>query len=327
MIEVFIVTLLGVMASQASPGPNLVAVASVSLSRGRRAGLFTVAGISSGMLVWSLATAYGLAKLLETFPYSLTAMRFLGGGYLLWMAFKGLRAALANKPGRINPTGEELSGIRAWTKGLLVVLTNPKAAIMWVAVATFLFGAGLNAEEALLFGPLAAVSAFMIYGSYALLFSTGLAQRSYRKFARWMELFFAASFGALGGKLIFDGVKELGPGRYWEFSRDSLLRAVLEDKVIFGANGNAIPSIKKPASVEKSRLTRVFTWIDERELSHIRPICESLPFQITVYHLSYTTCSKWRGFVFFQPCQLFDKLHINTFCLKKIIKHSLILRG
>lgn len=209
MLEAYLVTLLGVMAAQASPGPNLIAVASVSLAQGRIPGLFVVAGVSSGMLVWSLATAYGLGTVLAWFPWSLTAMKLVGGTYLLWLAFKGLKAAISNAPGSIAPASAERSYTQAWLRGFLVLLTNPKAVLMWAAVATFLFGAGLSAFQVLMFGPIGAISGFLIYGGYALLFSTGMANRAYKRFSRWIEFLFSASFGTLGGKLVLDGLREI----------------------------------------------------------------------------------------------------------------------
>jgi len=209
MLEAYLLTLLGVMAAQASPGPNLIAVASVSLAQGRAAGLFVVLGVSFGMLVWSLATAYGLGAVLELFPYSLLAMRVMGGSYLLWLAYKGLSSVILNKPGRINASSEKLSNKKAWLRGFLVLITNPKAVLMWAAVATYLFGAGLTAEQVLLFGPVGAFSGFLIYGTYAVLFSTGFATKKYQQFSKWIEMLFAVSFGALGGKLLFDGLKEI----------------------------------------------------------------------------------------------------------------------
>ena len=209
MFEAYLITLMGVIAAQASPGPNLFAVASVSLSQGRRTGLFVVLGVSSGMLVWSLATAYGLGIVLEIYPYSLTAMRIIGGSYLLWLAFKGLRGIILSRPGAIQAAKTPLSFYQAWLRGFLVLLTNPKAVLMWMAVATFLFGAGLNAEQVLAFGPIGALSGLVIYGAYATLFSTSLAMNIYSRFAKWVELAFSATFGVMGGKLIFDGLKEI----------------------------------------------------------------------------------------------------------------------
>ena len=48
-----------------------------------------------------------------------------------------------------------------------------------------------------------------VYGTYAVLFSTGLAMRAYRRTARYVEGAFGAIFGALGVKLVVDGIREL----------------------------------------------------------------------------------------------------------------------
>lgn len=209
MLETFFVTWLGVLAAQASPGPNLIAVAGVALAEGRKRALFVVLGISSGMLIWSAATAMGLATLLEAFPLSLVLLRFLGGGYLLWLALKAARAAWVGNTVLINPSTATLRPFTAWRYGLFVVLTNPKAAMMWAAVATFLFGAGLSSFQVLMFAPVGALSGFCIYGLYAVLFSSSFISRGYAKAARWIEAAFAAAFGALGGKLILDGINEI----------------------------------------------------------------------------------------------------------------------
>lgn len=209
MLSIYALTWLGVLAAQISPGPNLAAVASVGLAQGRRPALFVVTGISSGMLVWSIATALGLGVLIEAFPLSLLLLKFLGGGYLL---FLGVKAARATFKGRVNttfaPDARPLTDGHAWRRGVLVLLTNPKAALMWAAVASFLFGQGLNAWHVLAFGPMGALSGLVIYGTYAWLFSTGAAMRGYKRFARWFEGVFAAAFGVMGVSLIWAGLRD-----------------------------------------------------------------------------------------------------------------------
>ena len=49
----------------------------------------------------------------------------------------------------------------------------------------------------------------LIYGAYALIFSTGLAMRVYARVFRGIEAGFGAIFGAIGAKLFVDGVREL----------------------------------------------------------------------------------------------------------------------
>lgn len=209
MFSIYALTWLGVLATQMSPGPNLAAVASVGLAQGRRPALFVVTGISSGMLVWSMATALGLGALIEAFPLSLLLLKFLGGGYLLFLGIKAARSTLGGGGNTtFAPDAHCLTDGVAWRRGVLVLLTNPKAALMWAAVASFLFGQGLSAWHVLAFGPMGALSGLLVYGTYALLFSTGAAMRGYSRFSRWVEGIFAVAFAAMGASLIWAGLRE-----------------------------------------------------------------------------------------------------------------------
>ena len=209
MIEAYLVTLLGVALAQASPGPNMLAVAGAALGSGRAAALWTVAGVASAMLVWAALVAFGLGAVLALYPALLSGMKVLGGAYLLWLAVKGARAAWAGGAPSVRADPAKRSPFAAWRRGLLVVLTNPKALLMWSAVGTFLFGSGLSSMEVAGFGPIGALSAALIYGAYAVLFSTGIAARAYARATRTVEAGMGLAFGALGGRLVWDGVREL----------------------------------------------------------------------------------------------------------------------
>ncbi|MEM1409504.1 MAG: LysE family translocator [Pseudomonadota bacterium] len=209
MISIFLITWLGVLAAQIAPGPNLAAVASVGLAQGRRPALFIVAGISSGMFVWSAATALGLGALIEAYPLSLVLLKVVGGGYLLFLGLNAARATLkGGAKGTFEPDAKVLNDRQAWRRGILVVLTNPKAGLMWAAVASFLFGQGLSAWHVLAFGPIGAFSGLVVYGTYAFLFSTGVAMRGYARFAKWVEGVFAATFASMGASLLWAGLRD-----------------------------------------------------------------------------------------------------------------------
>lgn len=201
-------TWIGVLAAQVSPGPNLVAVASVALSQGRRPALLVVTGVASGMLAWSTATAFGLGVFIDQFPIGLLVMKYLGGAYLFLLGLKAAKSAVRDETKlAVAVKAPVMSSFDAWQRGLLVVLTNPKAALMWAAVASFLFGHGLNPLQVLAFGPLGALSGLAIYGTYAYLFSIGAVQRGYSRFSRWFEGVLAIAFGAMGVSLIYSGNK------------------------------------------------------------------------------------------------------------------------
>ncbi|MEF2071653.1 LysE family translocator [Consotaella aegiceratis] len=209
MLSAFLAALVGVCAAQAAPGPNTIAVASAGLGQGRRAAFFVVLGIASGVLVWAAAVAFGLSALFKLVPMALTIMKILGGLYLLYIAVRAFQASLRGGGTKAAREAGRLTAAAAWRRGFLVVMTNPKAALMWCAVAMFLFGLGLTSTQVLAFGPVGALSALTIYGLYAFLFSTEVATRLYGRFARGVEALMGAAFGAFGLVLLGAGVREL----------------------------------------------------------------------------------------------------------------------
>jgi threonine/homoserine/homoserine lactone efflux protein len=209
MLQALFITWLGVCAAQASPGPNMMAVADAALGQGRRSALLTVAGIATGSLVWAGAAALGLGAMFQAFPALLTMLKFAGGAYLLFIGAKALIIAWRGQATTLAATRNSRSDLQSWRRGFVVVMTNPKAALMWSAVATFLFGSGLSGLQVLAFGPAVALSALAIYGGYGVVFSTGLASRAYDRFFRIIQTVFGAAFGALGITLLLSALKEL----------------------------------------------------------------------------------------------------------------------
>lgn len=201
---------LALVVAQVSPGPNMVAVAATGMTRGRRDALFLVLGLACGMLLWSATTAAGLSALIQAFPQSLIALKMLGGSYLLYLGVKSARSISRGGVGSIAQEEHVPSqNFEAWRKGLLVVLTNPKAALMWAAVGAFLLGHGLSAFHVLALGPLGALSGVVIYGVYAWLFTTEVAMNGYSRFKNWVEGAFAIIFGTMGASLLLSAMREM----------------------------------------------------------------------------------------------------------------------
>ena len=78
---------------------------------------------------------------------------------------------------------------------------------MWVAVSMFLATTHGAHAALVLIGGMAAISAMVIYGTYAVLFSTGVAVRAYQRFFRTINGLFGAVFGVIGGRLLIDGLR------------------------------------------------------------------------------------------------------------------------
>lgn len=187
----------------ASPGPSNLLVIGTSMEHGRRAGMMLALGVISGSITWGILSSIGVAALIAASPMALMAIKIVGGGYLLWLAWRSARSAL--RPGdAMQPravAGERSAG-RLWLAGYLMHLTNPKAILSWTAIIAL----GVRAET-----PLAVVLAilagcFMISLScntlYAFLFSTRRMAEGYRRFRRWAEALLAGFFTFAGVKLL-----------------------------------------------------------------------------------------------------------------------------
>src|SRR6201999_4000536 len=75
------------------PGPDTAVVTKNVLIHGRRAGLGTSLGVSTGLAIWTIAAAVGLASLVRASEVAFTALKLAGALYLVWLGVQALRAA------------------------------------------------------------------------------------------------------------------------------------------------------------------------------------------------------------------------------------------
>lgn len=75
-------------ATSITPGPNNMMLFASGVNFGIRRTVPHMLGISSGFFTLLIGVGYGLGGLLETVPLLYTAIKFAGGIYLLWIAWK-----------------------------------------------------------------------------------------------------------------------------------------------------------------------------------------------------------------------------------------------
>ncbi|MET0719858.1 MAG: LysE family translocator [Tardiphaga sp.] len=114
-----------------TPGPNMAYIATLSLSHGLRVGFAAVAGIALGLMTYGIAAALGLAALIDSSRWLYEALRWAGVAYLLWLAWDAWSSE--NESADIVESGDSQPW-RAFRRGLVTNLLNPKAAIFYVAV-------------------------------------------------------------------------------------------------------------------------------------------------------------------------------------------------
>ncbi|MFE9930011.1 leucine efflux protein LeuE [Streptomyces sp. NPDC005533] len=116
------------------PGPNSLYVLSVAARRGVRTGYKAAAGVFTGDAVLMLLTAVGAGALLRASPVVFTVVKFLGAGYLAWLAVGMMRGAWAlwrtrreRDEARAAAPAEPGENERPYRRALLISLLNPKA--------------------------------------------------------------------------------------------------------------------------------------------------------------------------------------------------------
>lgn len=195
-----------------SPGPANIAVMSSAMSQGKQKGLLVGAGIVSGSICWGTIAATGLNGLLMAHQEAFSLIKLLGGIYLLWLAYKALKQAF-KKPS-ITPSIDSHStsnntGLwKAYKKGLLIHLTNPKAVLAWGAVMTLGIQTGVPVWLSVIILILGGcVLQSIVVSLYALVFSTSTMVNTYNKFYKTFESFVAVIFGSFGLTIILSTLR------------------------------------------------------------------------------------------------------------------------
>jgi threonine/homoserine/homoserine lactone efflux protein len=151
----------------AIPGPNLVFIATRSLSQGRAAGFASALGIEAGTLVYVGATAAGLSAVIASSATAFNAVRYLGAAYLIYL---GVRTLVRREAAADAPEAPQSTLLRAFAEGVLVNVLNPKVALFFVAfLPQFVDPArGSTAAQTLVLGAVFFVLALLMDLLYAL---------------------------------------------------------------------------------------------------------------------------------------------------------------
>jgi amino acid exporter len=177
-----LLTGLGVFAvGMISPGPNILSIVALAMGQGRAPALALALGIASGSFIWGVLTVFGLTALIFLYASVMTALKLLGAAYLLWLGLKAFQRARDPSLPVIARPVMGMSARAAFGRGLMIQLTNPKAAMTWAAVAALGVapGAAVSTAAALVAG--AGVLSVVGHSAYALLFSTERAGVFYRR--------------------------------------------------------------------------------------------------------------------------------------------------
>ncbi len=186
-----------------TPGPDMTLFLSRALTQGRLAGLTAVLGASSGLVVHTMAAAFGLSALLAASPKAFFVVKLAGALYLVWLAVQALRSGSALTLEQGTQPRQPL--LATWLTAFGVNLLNPKIVLFFVTFLPQFVSAGDPHAP----GKLAFLGFYFIAFAMPITCAMVLAAdrfsrllRGNRRVSRAIDYLFAGIFGAFAVKIL-----------------------------------------------------------------------------------------------------------------------------
>ena len=113
-----------------APGPDNIFVLTQSALHGKCSGLAVMTGLCTGLLFHTGAVALGIAVILKTSVVAFSLLKFVGAGYMLYLAWGILR----HNPQKISLQGNQVTSLgMLYRRGIFMNVTNPKVSIFFLA--------------------------------------------------------------------------------------------------------------------------------------------------------------------------------------------------
>ena len=147
-----------------APGPDNIFVLTQSAMNGRFAGILVTFGLCTGLFVHTAAVAVGVAAIFAASAVAFTALKIVGAGYLVYLAWCAFRST-----GTVDADGAPVSRKNLYLRGVIMNITNPKVAIFFLAfLPQFADPArGSVTWQIVIFGAIFIVVTLAVFGSIA----------------------------------------------------------------------------------------------------------------------------------------------------------------
>ena len=214
----------------ASPGPDFVLVSQQTLAKGRRTGLICSLGITLGLAVHIIYSVLGLATVVAHSQQLLTAIKWLGGGYLIYLGWQGIQAkpkkpstpiediasnsdtsqekfinqtALSDNPTSLQkPSDNTESTFATMRRGFFCNVFNPKAPVYFVAIFTLVLSPDIPLWQLAIYGVWMMVLQMAWFSTVVMLLSIPAIHRRFQRFEHWIDRVLGTAMIVLGLNLI-----------------------------------------------------------------------------------------------------------------------------
>jgi threonine/homoserine/homoserine lactone efflux protein len=187
-----------------TPGPDMTLFVGRALSQGRAAGLASLFGASTGVVIHTLLAAFGISALIQASPNGFLILKIVGALYLLWLAIQAIREGSSFSLESTKSRPKSL--LSNWLTGIGINMLNPKIILFFITfLPQFISSQDTNATGKIIF-----------LGFYFVLFATACCVvivyavdkfahmlKKNPKVTRAIDYLFASVFSAFAIRILF----------------------------------------------------------------------------------------------------------------------------
>jgi len=186
----------------ASPGPDFVLVTQQTLANGKKAGLMCSLGISLGLSIHIIYSAFGLAAVIANSSNAFWVIKVLGGGFLLYLGIRGLRSKPITNKEVVDLNVVKYSAKKNIGIGFLCNALNPKAPIYFVSLFTIVLSPDMPIYQIAIYGLWMMGIQLAWFSAVVGLLSRPTINSHFKKAGHWIDRILGGTMIALGLKVI-----------------------------------------------------------------------------------------------------------------------------
>ncbi len=111
------------------PGPDILFVVSISLQKGWKKGVKLSLGLTSGIIIHTLAVVLGLGAILKHQPNAIRVIEISGATYLIYLAVQIWINSIKNQNNSLKPSKHK----NLFLTGFIMNLSNPKVSLFFLS--------------------------------------------------------------------------------------------------------------------------------------------------------------------------------------------------
>lgn len=115
-----------------TPGADTMYILTRSISQGRKAGIYSVLGITTGGLIHTVFASFGLSIILAKSATAFAIVKYIGVAYLVYLGIKMIIDKKNSFDSSSSKT-EQIGLIKIYRQGVLTNVLNPKVALFFLA--------------------------------------------------------------------------------------------------------------------------------------------------------------------------------------------------